>query len=131
MVCSLPATQLIDLDRRRQQTMEALAYFRVRGDDRSGATKAQAVSEDGRTWTCLGTFFLQLPTDAAHELLRRDQQEVEARLSEVRADIKRLLLSMQQIAPSDLSPQLVDFVLRESRRQKEGKEALVEEDDAG
>jgi hypothetical protein len=111
--------------------MEALAYFRVRGDDRSSSRKAQAVSEDGRTWTCLGTFFLQLPTDAAHELLRRDQQEVEARLMEVRADIKRLLLSMQQFAPSELSPQLVDFALRESRRQKEGKDALMDDDEAG
>ena len=45
----------------------------------------------------------------------------------VRADIKRLIHSLQQYAPSQLSSRLVDFALKESRRIADGKEMEMDE----
>lgn len=45
----------------------------------------------------------------------------------VRADIKRLIGSLQQYAPSELSARLVEFALKESRRVAEGKEMEMDE----
>ena len=62
---SLCPSQLIDLDRRRHQTMEALAQFRVRPG------KTSAVSVDGKSWACLGPFFLQLPSEQVQDMLNK------------------------------------------------------------
>ena len=44
--------------------MEALAAFR----DKPGKL-ASVSSPDGNTWTCMGPFFLQLPTQQVHDML--------------------------------------------------------------
>ena len=59
------SSQLIDLDRRRQQTMEAVAQFRVRPG------KASAVSVEGKSWACLGSFFVQLPSEQVLDMLQQ------------------------------------------------------------
>ena len=48
-------------------------------------------------------------------------------MASVRADIKRLLQSLQKYAPSQLSSKLVEFALKESRRVAEGKEMEMDE----
>ena len=45
----------------------------------------------------------------------------------MRADIKRLIQSLQRYAPSQLSDRLVEFALKESNRIAEGKEMEMDE----
>jgi len=48
-------------------------------------------------------------------------------MESVRADIKRLIQSLQRYAPSQLNSRLVEFALKESRRVAEGKEMEMDE----
>ena len=45
----------------------------------------------------------------------------------VRADIKRLIGTLQQYAPSQLNPRLVEFAMKESGRIAAGKETEMDE----
>lgn len=56
-----------------------------------------------------------------------DRAQLDGEMESVRADIKRLLQSLQQYAPSQLSSRLVDFALKESKRVAEGKEMEMDE----
>ena len=58
-----------------------------------------------------------------------DRASVDAQMASTRAAIKRLLLSLQRFSPSDLSPALLQFALRESQRVREGKEMEMDEAD--
>ena len=48
--------------------MQALAAFRDKPGKRSNVS-----SVDGKTWTCMGPFFLQLPTQQVHDMLVKGQ----------------------------------------------------------
>ena len=48
--------------------MQALAAFRDKPGKRSSVS-----SLDGQTWTCMGPFFLQLPTQHVHDMLLKGQ----------------------------------------------------------
>ena len=52
---------------------------------------------------------------------------MDSEMEEVRSDIKRLIQSLQQYAPSQLSSRLVEFALKESTRVAEGKEMELDE----
>ena len=60
-------------------------------------------------------------------VLYSDRAQIEADMDAVRADIKRLLQSLQQYAPSQLNSRLVEFALKESRRAAEGKEMEMDD----
>ena len=59
-----------------------------------------------------------------------DRAQLDARIEATRANIKRLLQSLQRFTPSDLNPDLVRFALRESQRASEGREGELTDDDA-
>ena len=59
-------SQLIDYDRKRHELMQALAAFREKPGRKSSVSSAA-----GNTWTCMGPFFLQLPTQQVHDMLNK------------------------------------------------------------
>ena len=59
--------------------------------------------------------------------MNEDRAQIDAEMETVRADIKRLIQSLQHYAPSQLSSRLVEFALKESKRIAEGKEMEMDE----
>ena len=56
-----------------------------------------------------------------------DRAQIDVEMEAVRADMKRLIGALQQYAPSQLNPRLVEFAMKESGRIAAGKEMEMDE----
>lgn len=67
--------QLIDLDRRRQKTREAIRVI-------------QKDKTTEKTWVCFGNQFIKLPKQKTKKLLEKDFDELDNQISDVRKQLK-------------------------------------------
>ncbi|XP_069672160.1 p53 and DNA damage-regulated protein 1-like isoform X2 [Periplaneta americana] len=67
--------EIVDLDRRRNQTREALRAL-------------HGIPAESKTWLTLGSLLIKMPTDKAQNLLQRDQQQLDTQINMLRSDLK-------------------------------------------
>ncbi|WAQ97415.1 PDRG1-like protein, partial [Mya arenaria] len=67
--------QIIDLDRKRQKTREAI---RVLSKDK----------KSGKHWVCAGNMFLKLPADNTKTILNHDFNQLDLEIGEMRRNLK-------------------------------------------
>ncbi len=128
--------EMIDFDRKRQQTMEALAQFRtnkLKTVDSKITPPLEPPSHQFGPGTVglisLGSFFIELPSENIKSMLEQDRKSCDSHIEECRRSIKSLIFQLQKIRPSDLEPELLNFILKEAKRVQEGKEMEIDPED--
>lgn len=98
--------QLVDLDRRRQSNMEALACYRTRN--------AKFDEQVDKQWLCAGKIFFRLPATHAKSILIRDKDVIQEEYNSTREQIKENLKIIHTYRPSDLDSPSVKLVLQQA-----------------
>lgn len=80
--------QLINLDRKRQKTREAV---RVLSKDKKSA----------KQWVCFGNMFLKLPTEKTKKLLEKDFDQLDSDISDIRKNLKPKVNKLRDIEHKD------------------------------
>jgi hypothetical protein len=111
---------LIEIDRRRHDLMQAKAQFRP---NKAHADAAPNIicNNFNKSFVNCGAFFIELPNESVLAAIEQDQKAIDGQINETKAKIKDKLKKMQKINPSEMEPGLVEFVLRESEREKNNK----------
>lgn len=125
----------IELDARRQELMQSLAVFRrtpvpiipfIQLGPGMGFMKINTEDKTTTTTTHNKNSFA-----AIKHLIEEEQTQLNARIEEIRVEIKEKLRELQQIKPSSMPKELVEFVTREKKRTQEGKEFELKEEEIG
>ncbi|XP_064607531.1 p53 and DNA damage-regulated protein 1-like [Liolophura sinensis] len=79
--------QLVDLDKKRQKTREAI----------------RAVRKDtsNKNWVCLGNTFIKFPGDQTKKLLNQDFDELDKEITEVRQRLKPKVNKLRDLEDKD------------------------------
>src|SRR5256885_1116279 len=99
--------------------MEALANYRP---NKKNPNNRPNLPNNHKSFVNCGEFFIELSNENIHKLLINDQQQINKQIDQTRISIKQKLKQLQSISPSEMPEQLLEFVLRESKREKENKQ---------
>lgn len=123
---------LVDLDRQRQECMQALATFRNKKDNPSKnapislATPPSSSSLSNpsvpsslrappaaKLWVSFGSGFVKLPRDHVATLLATDRTKLDQEIETIREEMKALMAQLQAVQQSLGIPKgLLDFALK-------------------
>lgn len=107
---------LVDLDRQRQECVQALATLR----DKPAAAPAPAALPSAlhapppaRLWVSMSNNFVRLPRASVREALNADKQRLDDEIQRVRDDMKDKMRALQTLAPAaGIDHATLDFALK-------------------
>jgi len=103
--------QLIDLDRKRQGNVEALATYRERNSNID--------VESDKQWLCAGKIFFRIPAKQAKQVIVDEQTALTREIDKTRVHIKDRLKAILEYRPSDLDSVSLRLVLSEATKSTE------------
>lgn len=113
---------LVDLDRQRQECMQALATFRNKttAAPTTGASAASATPSSLRAppsaklWVSFSSNFVKLPRAQVATMLAADRTKLDEEIASVRSEMKELMQQLQGLQQSLKIPKaMLDFALKQ------------------
>ena len=107
---------MVDIDRRRQQLMQAAAKFRSSAGSTALASSSSAPTtayrQRNKVWTAVGSTFIKLPAEKVKWLIDTDRHTLDEETKKIRQEMKEMMLALQQFHPSELDSHLIQFALK-------------------
>lgn len=116
-------SMLVDLDRQRQECMQALATFREKKPTATASSSSSSSTASvpsllhapppSKLWVTFNTGFMKLPRAQVITMLQADRQKLDREIDKTRDEMKELMAKLQQIQQSlDIPKGLIDFALK-------------------
>lgn len=109
--------QLIDLDRKRQGNVEALATYRERN--------VNVDMESDKQWLCAGKIFFRVPAKQAKQIILEEQATLSREIEKTRVHIKDRMKAILEYRPSELDSASLRLVLNEATKTETKAEASI------
>jgi hypothetical protein len=109
---------LVELDKQRQECVQALATLRSRNTAAAAASAGAVLPSalnappPSRLWVSLSGNFVHFPRDAVKSSLETDRARLDNEIARVRAEMKEAMKQLQTLAPAvGLDKGTIDFAL--------------------